>query len=47
MYIYIGYVTIFLNIAITVGMSIWGLVEGVLILTNKEYKDANGNLLAD
>ncbi len=26
---------------------IWGLVEGIIILTNKEAKDAQGNILKD
>lgn len=26
---------------------IWGLIEGIIILTNKEYRDADGNLLQD
>ena len=26
---------------------IWGIVEGITILTNKQYKDATGKLLSD
>ena len=34
----------FFPIFITCGMGIWGLVEGIFILTGKIDKDANGNL---
>jgi TM2 domain-containing membrane protein YozV len=26
---------------------IWGLIDGIMILSNKEYRDAAGNLLSD
>ncbi len=27
--------------------SIWGLIDGILILTNKEFKDAQGRIMKD
>jgi len=47
MFILIGYLTIWLHVAVGIGMAIWGVVEGILIFTNKDYRDADGNLLKD
>lgn len=33
--------------ALAVVSAIWGLVEGILILTDKSYRDASGQFLAD
>ncbi|MCL2356764.1 MAG: TM2 domain-containing protein [Defluviitaleaceae bacterium] len=45
MAIVIGVITIWFNLAIMLGMSIWGIVEGVLILAKKDFRDGNGMLL--
>jgi TM2 domain-containing membrane protein YozV len=44
---YIGWLTIWIQYAVTLGMFVWGLIDGIIILSNKNYKDADGNLLAD
>ncbi|MBD5460783.1 MAG: TM2 domain-containing protein [Lachnospiraceae bacterium] len=36
---------IFVGIFLTMGMSIWGLIEGIMILVGKIDKDANGTPL--
>ena len=46
----VGFLTIFLcgiGFLLMVAVQIWGLVEGIMILTGNNVKDASGNLLRD
>ena len=47
MLVIIGFVTIWVNVLITMAISVWALTDGIFILTKKDYVDAEGNLLAD
>lgn len=38
---------IFVGFFMVAGMGIWGLIEGIMILTGKIDRDGKGNLLAD
>ncbi len=39
---YVGWVT---GVPLALANSIWALVEAIIIVSNKEFKDARGNLL--
>jgi hypothetical protein len=45
MFVGIGFITIWFNVAITFGMWIWGIIDGIMILTNQNYRDGDGYLL--
>ncbi|MCL2357762.1 MAG: NINE protein [Defluviitaleaceae bacterium] len=41
------FITLPLYLLIWAAVDIWGIVEGIMIFSNKDFRDADGNLLKD